>query len=219
MSFRLQIAEVRMTREYVITRWWWIRHAPVINPDRIYYGQRDLEADLDHQADIDFLAERLPAQAQWFVSPLKRTHQTARAIQSAAARLHEPTIEPAFIEQNFGDWQKMKAADVYAAQGREHPLWKEVSPGSAPNGERFENVMTRVHGRIGELTKANAGQDLVVVAHAGTIRAATALALGLDWQSAAVRLTVTYLSLTRLNHIDDGQSPFWMVEAFNVKPT
>ena len=28
----------------VTTRWWWIRHAPVPNPDHRLYGQSDVEA-------------------------------------------------------------------------------------------------------------------------------------------------------------------------------
>ena len=32
------------------TRWWWIRHAPVFNPEIRIYGQRDLPADTSDEA-------------------------------------------------------------------------------------------------------------------------------------------------------------------------
>lgn len=203
----------------VVTRWWWLRHAPVANPDGIFYGQLDFDADLGCSDLTRAQASRLPGGARWFVTPLRRTRQTAAALQSAAG-VDCPTIaEPALIEQDFGSWQGRRSADVYADLGRDHPIWDAPSATAPPNGESFEAMMARVQARVAEMTEIHAGRDLIVVAHGGTIRAAMALALGLDAQSASTRLTVDTLSLTRLDHIDDGQSPVWLVDAFNVKPT
>ena len=41
------------------TRWWWIRHAPVVNPDGKIYGQLDLDVDLSDQERFAALATRL----------------------------------------------------------------------------------------------------------------------------------------------------------------
>ncbi|MEO1224542.1 MAG: histidine phosphatase family protein [Pseudomonadota bacterium] len=203
----------------VVTRWWWLRHAPVANPDGIFYGQLDFEADLSASDLMMKQARQLPAGARWFVTPLRRTRETAEALQSAAGVDCLTESEPALIEQDFGRWQGRRSADVYAAFGRDHPIWDAPSAFAPPHGESFEAMMARVQARIIEMTEIHAGRDLIVVAHGGTIRAAMALALGLDGQAASTRLSVDTLSLTRLDHIDDGESPVWLVEAFNVKPT
>lgn len=203
----------------VVTRWWWLRHAPVANPEGIFYGQLDFEADLSGSDLMMKQAQRLPTEALWFVTPLRRTRQTAEALQPAAGVDCPIKCEPALIEQDFGSWQGRRSAKVYAALGRDHPIWDAPSAFAPPNGESFEAMMARVQARIIEMIETHAGRDLVVVAHGGTIRAAMALALGLDAQTASTRLSVDTLSLTRLDHIDDGQSPIWLVEAFNAKPT
>jgi broad specificity phosphatase PhoE len=65
-----------------VTRWWWIRHAPV--PDTVnIYGQNDVDSDTSNRNVFDALARELPRGAAWFTSNLKRTHQTAEAIIEA----------------------------------------------------------------------------------------------------------------------------------------
>lgn len=205
--------------EVVVTRWWWLRHAPVVNPDGIFYGQLDYPADLSDTAPARTQAGRLPADARWIVTPLRRTRQTAIALSAMAEIDPDLQSEPTLIEQNFGAWQGRKSADVYAEIGRDHPFWKAPSATAPPEGESFNAMMARVQRRIAQLNRAHAGENLVVVAHGGPIRAAVALALGLTGETAATCLSIDNLSLTRLDHIDDGQSPLWMVEAINMKPT
>ena len=67
-------------------RWWWVRHAPVINPSGNIYGQLDRKADLSNGAAFAALAQRLPRGAEWCVTPLSRTQDTAaRLIADAPA--------------------------------------------------------------------------------------------------------------------------------------
>jgi len=65
-----------------VTRWWWIRHAPVRDGGRIY-GQSDLPCDCGDAAVFAGLAAELPAGAVWVTSNLIRTTQTAEAILAA----------------------------------------------------------------------------------------------------------------------------------------
>jgi alpha-ribazole phosphatase len=64
----------------VETRWWWVRHAPVPDGGRIY-GQRDLDCDCSNEKVFRAVAARLPANAVWVTSALKRAKQTAAAIK------------------------------------------------------------------------------------------------------------------------------------------
>ena len=56
------------------TRWWWIRHAPV-DSGGLIYGQDDLAADCSDPRPFRWLANVLPRDALWVVTPLKRTQQ------------------------------------------------------------------------------------------------------------------------------------------------
>ena len=34
----------------LVTRWWWVRHAPVPNPEARCYGQSDKDCDVSNRA-------------------------------------------------------------------------------------------------------------------------------------------------------------------------
>jgi alpha-ribazole phosphatase len=210
------------------TRWWWIRHAPVINPTGRIYGQRDIPADTSNAAAFAALAQRLPDAAAWFATPLQRTQATAGAIRAAmnGSAPPLPEIEPAFIEQNFGDWQGLSYEDI-GAYGRTRPgtkgigvqghrYWLAPADHTPPGGENFMAVIERVAAAMRRLTERHAGRDIVVVAHGGSIRAALAHALDLH-PEAALAITVDTLSLTRLDHVEGpGAGHGWRIGAVNL---
>ena len=43
-----------------ITRWWWVRHAPVPNPEARCYGQSDKDCDVSNEALFKHQAALLP---------------------------------------------------------------------------------------------------------------------------------------------------------------
>ena len=59
------------------TVWWWLRHAPVRDGDRLVYGHTDLEIGPTSEAEYRRVAEALPVDAVWMTSHLKRARQTA----------------------------------------------------------------------------------------------------------------------------------------------
>jgi alpha-ribazole phosphatase len=214
----------------ITTRWWWIRHAPVINPTGRIYGQRDVPADTSNTLAFAALAARVPGDALWLTTPLSRTQATAAAIHAAmnGAKPPQPRIEPAFIEQSFGDWQGMAYEDI-GAYGRVRPgtkgigveghrFWLAPAHETPPGGESFVAVMGRVAEGIERLTQAHAGRDIVVVAHGGSIRAALAHALTLEPES-ALAFTIDTLSLSRLDHIQGpGKGNPWRIGPVNLPP-
>ena len=199
-----------------VTRWWWVRHAPVTaNKGRIY-GQQDVPADCSDQAAFEALAQSLPEGAVLATSDLQRTHQTASAIAAAGLELPEPIIEPAFREQCFGNWQGMRYDEFDSLRDKlTHRHWLSPAFERPPEGESFADVIARVVPAVIGITAAHAGRDIVAVAHGGTVRAAVALALGLD-PEAVLALSVDNLSTTRLDHIDDdGEGVAWRVVTVN----
>lgn len=198
------------------TRWWLIRHAPVVNPGRLIYGRSEVEADTGDTAAFEALAAAMPADALWVATPLSRTRKTVAAIGVATA---EPLIEPDLAEQHFGEWQGLTHDEVNARYPRTaHRFWLAPAAERPPGGESFVDLMARVSAAMLRLTAEHAGRDIVAVAHGGTIRAALALALDLD-PEAALRFRIDTLSRTRLDHIalEDGAAA-WRVEGVNLPP-
>lgn len=201
-----------------ITRWWFIRHAPVINTDGVIYGQLDLAADISDHRLFEPVAARLPAEAHWFATPLQRTQQTAGALQRAAGLDQTVEIEPAFIEQSFGTWQGRPRADVYAELPVRHPFWLTPADSRPPDGESFTEVVQRVGPALDMLSDIHRGRDIVCVAHGGSIRASVARALGLT-PEAALQLTVDTVSLTRIDRIiPDHGPPTYRIGPLNWTP-
>ena len=187
-----------MTELFSETRWWWLRHGPIAAPNagRIN-GQLDVDADLSDSATVRALAGALPDGARWITSSLKRTHQTAAALLQSAEYEAAPEIEAAFSEQHFGDWQGMTWDEVAGSPDAD-AFWKDAGGTRPPGGESFSEQISRVADAVTRLSKVHLGRDLVVVAHAGTIRAALAHALGLD-ATRGLSLTVDTLSLSRID--------------------
>ena len=198
------------------TRWWWIRHAPVPTGRGMVYGQLDLPSDCSDTGAFQRLAESLPRDAVLVTSDLRRTIETAAAIRNAGLNLPEPIQEPALREQSFGAWQGMSHEEFFdLPDATPHRHWRSAAFIRGPQGENFADVIARVAPAIHRLTEEHAGGDIVVVAHGGSIRAALAVALGLDPESALAFATEN-LSLTRLDHIaDDREGASWRVAAVN----
>jgi alpha-ribazole phosphatase len=187
-----------------VTRWWWIRHAPVVDAHLgRMSGQADVEADVSDLKSFKTLAAHLPNDAVWMVSALKRTHQTAQALFEAGAERTDVKIEPAFDEQAFGDWTN-KTWDDVGVTDEAQAFWNDPALQRPPGdvSESFDEVCRRVSSRINQITQSHMGRDIVCIAHAGSIRAAIALALGLTPEQ-ALSLEVKNITLTRLDFISD----------------
>lgn len=180
-----------------------IRHAPVAEKGRLA-GRLDLPADLSDRARIAALAARLPGNARLTSSPARRCLMTAGALcPGLPARTDER-----LWEQGFGEWE-----------GLDHAALPDLGPLSAealadhrpPEGESFRDLCTRTGAALLDL--AAEGGCHVVTAHAGTVRAALALATGTI--PGALAFQVATLSLTRVHAGLQGQ---WSVAEVNWQP-
>jgi alpha-ribazole phosphatase len=207
---------------HIVTRWWFVRHAPVIGAHGRVYGQDDLEADCADEAHFRHLAGILPHDAVWLVSHLKRTHQTASAI--FAARVTEivpaPIITSELAEQHFGDWQGLTYAELEAQRGGAYRrFWHSPASERPPGGESFEDVVARVAAAMARITADHAGRDIVAVVHGGTIRAALSIALGIEPER-ALGFAIDTCSVTRLDHLDSAtEGAAWRIVAVNQHPS
>jgi len=199
------------------TRWWWIRHAPVVGHGGRIYGQNDHESDCGNEALFSVLGPSLPPDALWITTPLRRTKQTAAALLAAGApRPSAEQEEPDFLEQHFGDWQGLTHEELKTRRdGAWHRFWLAPASETPPGGESFADVVSRVAGAVRRIGAAETGHDIVVVAHGGSIRAALAHALSIN-ADRALGFAIDNCSLTRLDHFPSDDA--WRVGGVNLLP-
>lgn len=187
------------------TRWWLIRHAPVVDERRwSINGQEDVAADTSDREAFATLARSLPQGAIWITTPLSRTRRTVSALRATGLDAPEPLIEPELMEQHFGLWQGTTWDILLERDDPEaREFWKAPTNSAPPGGESFADQIRRVAGAMDRLTAAHGGRDIVAVVHGGTIRSALAHALDLP-SSRAMAFKMDNLRLTRIDHIASG---------------
>jgi broad specificity phosphatase PhoE len=213
---------------HVVTRWWLVRHAPVIGAAGRIYGQDDLDCDCSNTALFTEVAGQLPADPVWLVTHLRRTQLTAAALwqagswataNAAAQGSLQPEIERDLVEQHFGAWQGLTYAELEARRdGAYHRFWHAPADHAPPEGESFRDVIARVERAILRRTEQHAGRDIVAVTHGGAIRAAMAVVLGLEPER-ALGFSVDTCSITRFDHLQGpGEGASWRILAVNRHP-
>jgi broad specificity phosphatase PhoE len=200
-----------------VTRWWWVRHAPVRSDGGNIYGQADIDCDTGDTEVFEAVAKILPRNAVWYSSNLKRTHQTADAIWAAGfPKPASMTKEAAFAEQNLGQWQGMNRAAFLASRPPGSAWFADVNE-PAPGGESFMDLYTRVCRAIVRITTKEAGRDIIAVGHGGVIKSAVGLALG-GQPDRGLSFDIDNVSVTRLDHVAAPGVSTWRLPMVNQQP-
>jgi len=160
---------------------WLMRHGALPpNPERRFVGQRDISlSELGRRQALAWkqrLAD-LPF-AAIVSSDLLRCMETAQLVQGERGI---PLVqEPAFREIALGAWEGLTPAEVeerfpgaYAERGRDMAHFRPEG------GESFVDLSSRVLPALGELAARYAGQPLLIISHAGSIRVIIAHCLAL----------------------------------------
>jgi broad specificity phosphatase PhoE len=79
------------------------------------------------------------------------------------------------------------------------------------------DLYNRVRGAIARINLTHAGQDVIAVAHGGTIKAAIGLALG-DQPERGLAFTIDNCSITRLDHLASAGHAGWRIPMVNQQP-
>jgi alpha-ribazole phosphatase len=205
-----------------VTRWWFVRHAPVIGVTGRIYGGDDVECDVSDVDACRMLATRLPTDAVYLTSHLSRAKKTLAAIRDAGLAHPEPIEEPHLGEQSFGDWQGRTWDEMQESDPETyHAFWQDPVRQRPPGGESFADQIARTGGVMQRYTADHPGRDIVAVCHGGTIRAALSHALNLAPET-GMAFTVHTLTLTVLEHIPSGllrgNGGAWRIVGVNLPP-
>ncbi len=173
-----------------------IRHTQTATDPGLCYGQSDVALADSFENELAKLYDKLPEfddDCKVFSSPLTRCLQLAETFSDAV------TTDPRLQELDFGDWEGQRFDDI-EADVLQH--WMDdfvtVAP---PNGENFEDLYRRADSFWQELLAVKAEQ-VVVVTHAGVIRALLARALNLPLAN-SFQLRIDSGSVHKLRRADD----------------
>ncbi|MEZ5543213.1 MAG: histidine phosphatase family protein [Pseudomonadota bacterium] len=172
-----------------------LRHGEPVGGTR-FRGQRDDPlSERGWQQMWDAVDGRGPWQ-QVVSSPLSRCHGFAAAL---CARQALPLrAEPRFAEVGFGTWEGHTRAELEARDPGQVDRFLRDPVGQRPAGaEPLDAFVARVRAGFLELLDRHAGQSVLVVAHAGVIRAVIATALDIP-PAAMYRIHVANAGITRL---------------------
>mgnify|MGYP003364931134 CR=1 FL=1 len=140
-----------------------------INTEMTYLNDNGKQQaqDLADNFDISF-ANRIIA------SPLHRTEQTA-AILNKAANL-PITYDDRLVEISYGQWDGQRNADLRAKYPDAYnKYWDDVLPmytKYATDGEKFEDVISRVHSFLSDTAAKYPDEKIICVTHGFTVKAA-----------------------------------------------
>lgn len=152
-----------------------IRHTQTASQKGLCYGQTDVELADNFFDDAREILKKLPANPLVFSSPLSRCTRLAQLISNDAI------LDNRLLEMNFGDWENMPFAEIEAEKLQ---FWTENFVSFAPpKGESFSQLYLRVESFWHDLL-ALENEQVVIVTHAGVIRAILAKVLNLPLEKA-----------------------------------
>lgn len=172
-------------------------------------GHRDVPADLSDTAQIARLNAALPADALVVSSDLRRSIDTASALQGARTRLpHRAGLR----EFDFGDWDGVHFSEVAEKwPDLSRSYWENPGDIAAPNGESWNMAAARVLADVRALVADHPKRPIIAVAHFGVILTQVQHAAGITpYQSLAHRIdnfSVTEIQVrptwgvARINHL------------------
>ncbi|WP_446811221.1 histidine phosphatase family protein [Methylomonas sp. 2BW1-5-20] len=148
-------------------------------------------------------------EGQWdavISSPLRRCRSFA-AVWCEQQQL-QLSIEPAWSEIDFGDWEGQSAEQI-SSQWPDALMafYQDPENFSPPNAESYSRFADRVRQGWENLLAAHAGQRVLVVTHAGVIRALFAEVFDMP-VAKTFHIDLPHACLTRFTSFDDGDSRF-----------
>lgn len=160
-----------------------VRHGAAENAAGRCIGHCDLALSTAGAAAIGRVAMHLtPTPDRVIASDLIRARASASLL--AAPWKRAVTTDPRLREMHFGDWDGLAWTEIERRDPDRLAAWMaDWVHVRAPGGESFEDVVARVQTWFTELQASAENETVVVVAHAGAIRAllCTWLAAPLDW--------------------------------------
>lgn len=192
-----------------MTTWWWVRHGPT--HEKAFTGWRDVPADLSDLDQIGRLNAFLPKKAVVVASDLIRASDTADVVSNGRKRLPDTSV---IREFDFGIWDGMHWTEVAKRDpDLSRAYWEKPGDIRAPQGESWNDACDRITPFIDQMSIDFIGQDIIAVAHFGSILVAVQHALKATAYD-VMSHKIDNLSVTKLT-VNDG---VWAAKLINHIP-
>lgn len=169
-----------------------VRHGRTeANAGGLLLGRADPELDDVGRQQAAEIAAALPTGATVISSPLKRTRQTADAIDT------EHRTDERLLEMDYGSFDLKPVKDVPPEVWAK---WRSDVDFAPPGGESHAQLAARVATALDDLAAEAAERDVVVVTHVSPIKASLAWALGvgieISWRCFVAQASITTIGMT-----------------------
>lgn len=171
-----------------MTRIYLVRHGTTEwNQEEIFRGRVDIKLNDTGRAEAQALANYFqPISLQAiYSSPLSRAWETAQAV--AEGQKLEISLDPAFIDIDFGEWHGLPLKEVKEKFPALYRAWREQPQAvTFPQGESLEQVRHRAWEGLQATIHKHLDQTILIVSHRVITKVLICAALGLDnshfWQ-------------------------------------
>lgn len=114
-----------------------------------------------------------------YSSDLARARETAEILAERIGL--EVRLDPRLRERGFGAWEGLTTDEIESSFPDEQRRWRAGIGAGAHDAEPFDVFAARVGSFVEDVGRRHVGEEVLVVAHGGTIRVIHALAAGLDY--------------------------------------
>jgi len=190
-----------------------LRHGETpLSPERRFAGRADIPLTAAGVRQAEAAARRLAARGgidAIVTSPLRRARLTADAV--AAATGAPVTVDDAWMEMDFGEWEGLSYAEAAERWPDQMAAWMKDSAVPPPGGESLTACGRRVLPALGRVLDAQQGATVVVVSHVTPMKIALRQAL-LAPPPAMRRMHLDVACLCEIDWYDEGLG---VVRTFN----
>jgi alpha-ribazole phosphatase len=161
-----------------------MRHPPTDVPAGLCHGRLEVPLASGWEAILETMIPHLPMRpAQVVTSPADRCARPA-AFLAARLQLPPPVSDDRLRELDFGSWEGRRWVDI--PRSETDPWIEQIDRLAPPEGESFASLAARARDWLAGLAPLPGVKPvLLVVTHAGVIRAVLAERLGMPLSRAA----------------------------------
>jgi len=192
--------------ESLVTEIELLRHGEPLGGRR-YRGRLD---DALSEKGWQQMWDAVGARGDWeqiVTSPLQRCHAFALAL--GERRGLPVAVDARFAEVGFGDWEGRTRQELESQlPGQVARFLKDPVANRPPGAERLDDFISRVQAGLGDILEAYAGQRILLIAHAGVIRAVMSHVLAMP-PAVMYRIHVANAGMTRIR--TDRERTFTLV--------
>ncbi|MFT5875057.1 MAG: broad specificity phosphatase PhoE [Clostridium sp.] len=137
-----------------------------------FQGCKDINLSKEGILQADYLKKRFDNKFDYiYTSPLKRAMQTAEII-SKSSKI-KPIIESDLREINFGEWEGLTIKEIESNFPEKFIEWRndELNGPICGGDLSLKKASIRAKNAILEIVKKHQGENIIIVAHGGIIKA------------------------------------------------